>query len=120
MRTKLAYAFSIFLTASILTSCMASHSGILLNQTNVQLSQNNFTYVATNQSGEASVTYIFGIGGMSKKSLTYEAVKDLRDKRKLEDGQVWVNQTISFKTSVKLGIIVTTTCVVTGDIIQFK
>ena len=101
------------------TGCVASHSGVLLNQTTVQLSQNNFSYVATNQIGEATVTYIFGIGGMARKSLIYDAVKDLRTKRKLEDGQAWVNQTENFKTTIKLGIIVTTTCTVTADVIQF-
>ena len=113
--------FVAILAVSIfVTGCAASHSGMLLNQTSVQLSQNNFSYVATNQSGEATVTYILGIGGMAKKSLLYDAVKDLHDKRKLEDGQAWVNQTENFKTTVKLGIVVTTTCTVSADIIQFK
>lgn len=118
---KNALLFGVILVVSIfITGCAASHSGMLLNQTSVQLSQNNFSYVATNQSGESTVTYIFGIGGMAKKALLYEAVKDLRDKRKLEDGQAWVNQTENFKTTIKLGIVVTTTCTVTADVIQFK
>lgn len=110
---------TILLVSILMTGCVASHSGILLNQTTVQLSQNNFSYVATNQIGEATVTYIFGIGGMARKSLIYDAVKDLRSKRRLEDGQAWVNQTENFKTTVKLGIIVTTTCTITADVIQF-
>ena len=102
------------------TGCLATHSGMLLNQTNVQLTQNNFSYVAQNQTGDASITYFLGFGGMSKKSLLFEAVEELKASRKLEAGQAWVNQTVTYKTAYQLGIIVTTTCVVTADVIQFN
>lgn len=113
--TVIIIAMSVFLTG-----CMASHSGTILNGTNVQLSQNNFSYIATNLTGEASVTYIFGFGGMAKSSLVFEAKQNLQSQQLLGDGQAWVNQTVNYKTSVQFGIVVTKKCIISADIVQFK
>lgn len=55
----------------LLASCGVSQnltSNANLNQTNVVLSQKNFHVVKTVEA-ETSATYVFGIGGMSKKAL---------------------------------------------------
>ena len=69
-----------------------------LNQTNVVLSQKNFHVVKTVQA-EVTATYVFGIGGMSKKALYNNAVADLTKKANLTGSQALVNVTV--KNSAK-------------------
>ena len=64
-----------------------------LNQTNVVLSQKNFHVVKTVEA-ETSATYVFGIGGMSKKALYNNAVAELTKKANLTGSQALVNVTV--------------------------
>ena len=64
-----------------------------LNQTNVVLSQKNFHVVKTVQA-ESSATYVFGIGGLSKKSLYNNVVAELTKKANLTGSQALVNVTV--------------------------
>jgi uncharacterized secreted protein with C-terminal beta-propeller domain len=85
-----------------LASCGASQSlttNANLNQTNVVLSQKNF-HVVKQVSAEASATYVFGIGGLSKKSLYNNAVAELTKAANLTGSQALVNVTV--KNSGKL------------------
>jgi hypothetical protein len=73
-----------------------------LNQTNVVLSQKNFHVVKTVEA-ETSATYVFGIGGMSKKALYNNAVAELTKKADLTGSQALVNVTV--KSSAKLAVV---------------
>jgi hypothetical protein len=64
-----------------------------LNQTNVVLSQKNFHVVKTVQA-ENSATYVFGIGGLSKKALYNNVVAELTKKANLTGSQALVNVTV--------------------------
>lgn len=70
-----------------------------LNQTNVVLSQKNFHVVKTVEA-EVSATYVFGIGGLSKKALHDYAVAELTKKAGLTGSQALVN--VTMHTSGKL------------------
>ena len=86
----------------LLASCGVSQnltSNANLNQTNVVLSQKNFHVVKTVEA-ETSATYVFGIGGMSKKALYNNAVAELTKKADLTGSQALVNVTV--KSSAKL------------------
>ena len=86
----------------LLASCGLSQSlttNANLNQTNVVLSQKNF-HVVKHVQAETSATYVFGIGGLSKKSLYNNAVAELTKKANLTGSQALVN--VTFHTSGKL------------------
>jgi hypothetical protein len=70
-----------------------------LNQTNVVLSQKNF-HVVKNVEAEASATYVFGIGGLSKKALYNNAVAELTKNANLTGSQALINVTV--KNSAKV------------------
>lgn len=64
-----------------------------LNQTNVVLSQKNYHVVKTVEA-EVSATYVFGIGGLSKRALHDNAVAELTKKANLTGSQALVNVTV--------------------------
>ena len=64
-----------------------------LNQTNVVLAQKNFHVVKTVKA-DVSATYVFGIGGLSKKALYNNAVAELTKKADLTGSQALVNVTV--------------------------
>ena len=85
----------------LLASCGVSQNlttNTNLNQTNVVLSQKNFHVVKT-VSAENTATYVFGIGGMSKKALYNNAVAELTKNANLTGSQALVNITV--KNSAK-------------------
>ena len=64
-----------------------------LNQTNVVLTQSNFHVVKTVEA-EVSATYVFGIGGLSKKALHDNVVAELTKEASLTGSQALVNVTV--------------------------
>ena len=89
----------------LLASCGVSSNlttNANLNQTNVVLSQKNF-HVVKNVEAKVSATYVFGIGGLSKKALYNNAVAELTEKANLTGSQALVNVTV--KNSAKLFLI---------------
>ena len=64
-----------------------------LNQTNVVLSQKNYHVVKTVET-EVSATYVFGIGGLSRRSLHNNAVAELTKEANLTGSQALVNVTV--------------------------
>lgn len=72
------------------------------NQTNVVLSQKNFHVVKT-VDAEVSATYIFGIGGLSKKALHDNVVAELTKAAGLTGSQALVN--VTFHNSVKMFLV---------------
>ncbi len=104
---------------SILSSCVAYHSGTMANST--ALSQANFSYVKQNIKGDASATYILSIfGGLSNATLVDAAKKDMLKNYILNKNQALVNLTVNFKNSFYLGLFQTVTCTVTADVVEFK
>ena len=86
----------------LLASCGISQNltnNTNLQQTNVVLSQKNF-HVVKNVEAEVSSTYVFGIGGCSKKALHNNAVAELTKKANLTGSQALVNVTV--KSSGKM------------------
>ena len=71
------------------------------NQTNVVLSDSNYKVVKT---VEATVTnsYVFGIGGLSKKALMSNAVSELTKKANLTGSQALVNVTVQVQNKIIL------------------
>lgn len=102
MKKLLSRVAMIAVAALVLVGCGVSQNlttNANLNQTNVVLSQKNF-HVVKNVEATASATYVFGIGGLSKKALYNNAVAELTKKAELKGSQALVNVTV--KTSGKL------------------
>ena len=83
------------------------------------LSQANFEYVSNNIQGSESVTYVLGIGGMTKETLVDNAKKDMLQRNPLKANQALCNLTVNMKTSYQLGLFITVTCTVTADVVEF-
>ena len=118
MKRNLSFAFFSFLLIVCLASCAAVHSGYMNNS--ASLSQPNFTYVQRNVQGSSTATYFLGIGGLGKETLVNSAKMNMMDVALLKDNQALVNTTVNFKNSVYLGLLVTVTCTVTADVVEFK
>ena len=65
-------------------------------------------------------TYVFGLGGLSKKTLVDVAKKDLLSENPLNDNQAMVNLTVNWKNTFVLPFAITNRCTVTADIVEFK
>ncbi|MDO8967923.1 DUF6567 family protein [Algoriphagus sp.] len=90
------------ISLSVMSSC-ATHSaytGNLKSQnTQVILSQDNFK-IGERIEGKANATYVFGIGGLSKKSLVETARTNMFQNANLQGSpKALVNETFSTKTS---------------------
>ena len=93
--------FIIAIVSLILTSCGLTSNlsqNINENQTSVVLSQANFHVVKTVQA-KVSATYIFGLGGLSKKALKNNAIAELTKEARLTGSQALINITV--KSAVK-------------------
>jgi hypothetical protein len=110
--------FFVVLLTIMLSSCATLHSGYMNNS--AALSQPNFTYVQKNVQGFPTATYFLGIGGLSKETLVNSAKMNLLDVALLKDNQALVNTTVNFATSFYLGLLITVTCTVTADVVEFK
>lgn len=104
-----------------MSSC-ASHSSLTENlksqNTQVTLSQNNFT-MGERIEGDATATYVFGFGGLSKKSLLETARKSMYQNANLTgSSKALINETFSNKTSFYL-IVWKHQVNVSADVIEF-
>lgn len=109
-------------TVILVSSCGMSAnltSNANLNQTNVVLSQDNFTVVKT-VSSEVSASYVFGIGGLSKKALKTNAVAELTKKANLTGSQALVNVTVKQSGFTIIGIYTKCTFLAEGTVVEFK
>lgn len=110
---------SLVLTIALLfTSCAAGLYGGMTSST--ALSEDNFSYVNKNLRGKAQATYVLGIGGLSRQAIVNEAKQDMLKEHPLQDGQALANVTVDFKHSNFLGLVATTACYVTADIVEFR
>tara|TARA_B100001146_G_scaffold27057_1_gene20352 strand:- start:211 stop:564 length:354 start_codon:yes stop_codon:yes gene_type:complete len=102
----------------MLSSCAAGLTGYMSNSTS--LSSNNYSYVKKDITGKSQATYVLGIGGMNREAIVAEAKQNMLGKYELKDGQAIANTTVDFKFSSFLGIVATTKCYVTADIVEFE
>lgn len=87
------------------------------NTTNVVLSSDNFEVVKTLDTTVES-TYIFGIGGLSRKALISNAVSELSEKANLTGSQALININVHVHNRIIL-IWSRKTVVVSGTVIEF-
>ena len=105
--------------AVLLSSCAAFHSGYM--SPSASLSSANFSYVKQNIQGNATATYILGIGGIAREALVDEAKRKMIASTPLRSNQALVNLTVNFKSSFYLGLLVRTVdCRVTADVVEFE
>ena len=111
----------ICLSLVLVSGCGAS-AGLTFNQnqlqTNVVLSQNNF-FVVKNVCGEASSTYIFGIGGYRAAETKASAMNEMILNAELTGSQAIVNASVSIHEQTILGIYTKVTAFATGTVIEF-
>ncbi|HJF70524.1 MAG TPA: hypothetical protein K8V05_07185 [Butyricimonas virosa] len=112
----------IVLSAITLASCglgsdLTSNKNSL--QTNVVLTQNNYKIVKT-ITGEATATYILGIGGLSSKALKENAVANMVKEAKLDGRcQAIVNTQVSVKNAIVTPFYVKKIVTATAQVIEF-
>ena len=108
---------SLFLVAS-LPSCVAIHSGYMANS--ASLSSANFIYIRKYIEGQATASYVFGIGGLDRETLVSDAKEKMLKICPLGDNEALVNLTVNFKSSYYLGyVFIQVTCTVTADVVEF-
>ena len=113
---------SVAIATLLLSSCAMhnSYTGNLnAHQTNVVLSESN--YVVKDQvTGKAEATYVFGIGGIGKKSLYNAARQDMYLNADLSGkSRALINETFETKTSFFL-IVWKKQVTTSAHVIEFK
>ncbi len=104
--------------AVLVSSCSATHSGYMANS--AALSSANFSYLKQNINGQATATYVLGIGGLAKATLVDNAKQRMLENNPLKSNQTFANLTVNFKNSYYLGLFAKVKCTVTADIVEFK
>ena len=120
------YLFVCCIAAVLFSSCgvaggfnSTNYVSYVPTHTEVRLTDNNFKVVGLAK-GEWSATYVFGIGGLSKKSLMNNAISDMYEKANLTGSQTIINVTSAVSVKyVVWGIYTQRTAVVTGTVIEF-
>lgn len=102
--------------AGVATMASSNHN---LTQTHVVLSDDNFKVVG-HAYGEATATYICGIGGLSKKALYSNAIDDMAKNANLRGSQTLTNTTVHYSVQMFTPFYVKTTCCATANIVEFK
>lgn len=105
----------------MLTGCAAhllSVSNNNLNQTEIVLTQKNFKVVGQVE-GEATATYILGIGGLSKKAIRANAIAKMYKAANLKGSQTIINTTVKQTVGGLVPLWVEATYTATGTIIEF-
>ncbi len=103
-----------------LTGCSGVASTVSNNLTHTQvvLSDHNFQVVGQAY-GEASATYICGIGGLSKKALYNNAINEMSKNANLTGAQTLVNTTVHYNVAMWTPLYVKTTCTATANVVEF-
>ena len=89
-----------------------------ITETKVVLSENNFKVVGQAY-GESSSTYIFGFGGISRKSLRNNAISAMSKNANLTGAQTLTNTTVHFNVAMWTPFYIKTTCTATANIVEF-
>lgn len=98
------------------TSWMTSNQN--QNQTSVVLSDNNFKIVKT-VSATVSSTYVFGIGGLSDRTLMANVMNELTEKADLTGSQALINVTYKVNNEMILLLWTRKTVLASGTVIEF-
>lgn len=110
-------------TMGLLVSSCGIHQEAIFNfnqlQTQVVLDQANYDVVGT-ASGECTQVYIFGIGGLSKKSMSESAMSEMYKNANLNGSKAIINANVQYKVSSILGVYSKVTAIANGTIIEFK
>lgn len=118
MKNLLILAFA----SMLLSSCALHHSytgNLNAHQTNVVLSESNYV-VKEQVTGKAEATYVFGIGGIGKKSLYNAARQDMYLNADLNGkSRALINETFETKTSFFL-ILWKKQITTSAHVIEFK
>ena len=120
MKKLLSYVVMAVAAVMMFSSCGVSqhiNTNANLNQTNVVLSQKNFHVVKTVEA-EVSATYVFGIGGFSRKALHDNAVAELTKKANLTGSQALVNVTVK-NSGLMIWFYNKVTCHAEATVIEF-
>ena len=103
-----------------LTGCgVASTTSNNLTETKIVLSENNFKVVGQAY-GEAQATYVFGIGGLSKKALRNNAINEMSKNANLTGAQTLANITTNASVKMITPVFVQITYTATANIIEFQ
>ena len=86
-------------------------------QTQVVLSQKHYRIVKT-ISGESKQTYVLGIGGLSKKSLSESAMSDMMKNANLQEPQATINTNVQYKNQFYF-LWCTKHAIANGTVIEF-
>ena len=110
----------LLLAVLCLTGCgVSSTISNNFTETQIVLSENNFEVVGQAY-GEAKATYVFGIGGLSRKALRNNAIDELSKNANLKGAQTLTNVTTHFSVKMITPLYVELTCSATANIIEFK
>ena len=112
---------ALVLGSLMLTGCAAhlmTVSNNNLNQTETILTQKNFKVVGQAE-GKAVVTYICGIGGLSKKAIRANAIAELHKAANLKGSQTIVNISVKETLGGVVPFWVKHYYTATGTIIEF-
>ena len=118
---KLLIALSFAAVMVMTTGCGFTSNltaGAVVNQTNVVLSQNNFKVIGESE-GVAEATYIFGIGGLSKKALEANAIAIMTENAHLRGSQAIVNVTVNQSVADWVGIYTKRTVTARCQVVEF-
>jgi cation transport ATPase len=118
MKQKLLYLVVVLSVFSILTGCIATHVGNMSGS--ASLNSPNFMYKKQNIFGEATATYVLGIGGEAKQSLLLDAKTRMMKENPLLKNQALANVAVSYKTTYFIGfLVIVVKCNVSADIVEF-
>ncbi len=113
--------FLVALVAIIMTGCAGTNYTFYPNkpvETQVLLSQDNYKIVGE-VTGEWSAQYILGIGGLSKKSLTTNAISEMYKNANLQGNQQIINITTTQSVEAWYIFYVVHRAIAHGYIIEF-
>ncbi len=102
------------------TSCSFSREATgnqNLNQTEVVLAKKNYRVIGQ-ATGVSTQNYVFGIGGMSQKSLGQSAMSEMFKNANLSGSQAIINVNVAYKNKLVL-IHTKSKAIATGTIIEF-
>jgi len=99
----------------VLTTSCAFHSGIINNS--ASLGSKNFKIVKLIK-GYAKTKKYFGLGGLNKNALVFEAKKDMYENNPLNENQTIANVTVDFKNTIIL-IYTETKVTITAEVVEF-
>ena len=113
--------FLVAMVAIIFASCAGINTSSVSNnvpETKLILKEANYQIVGE-ATGEWTATYVFGIGGLSKKALKTNALGEMYKNAQLTGTQQIINVTTTVSTKTILGIYTKQSVIAHGYVIEF-